>query len=325
MLCSMFDCVVVGPGGVGGYLAAILATSGRSVGVVARGAHAQAIAERGLRLRDPQRSDIDAVVVRVDTALADAPAARVLVLAVKHPDLPGLSEVLPAYLRRCPDDAVVMVLQNGVVQLDSGLAEGTPGRLLGGAVYIFSDVVEPGVIRVIGGPRWYRFGPVDRDDAALAARARAVAEDWSAAGVAATAEDDGRRICWEKLCLLAPLSGLTAVTGRTVGELRQLNEAMATYVAVATEVAAVAAAEGVQVPDDLPQRAEVGIRSTDADGRSSLWLDLSRGRPSELEVLLGDPLRRAERHGVPTPALRAVYATTRARYAVELGVPAPVG
>jgi 2-dehydropantoate 2-reductase len=317
MLCLMLDCLVVGPGGVGGYLAAILAASGRSVGVVARGAHAEAITNNGLRLRDPMRSDVDAVAVTVDTTLAEAPPAPVLVLAVKHPDLDAITDTLPAYLRRCPDDTVVIALQNGVAQLDSELATQARGRLIGGAVYIFSDVVEPGVIRVIGGPRWYRFGPADSQDHRVAVRARDIAGDWSAAGVAASAEDDGRRVCWEKLCLLAPLSGLTAVTGRTVGELRQLDEAMATYVAVATEVAAVAAAEGVDVPDDLPQRAEAGIRSTDADGRSSLWLDLSRGRPSELEVLLGDPLRRGERHGVPTPALRAIYATTRARYANE--------
>jgi ketopantoate reductase len=59
---------------------------------------------------------------------------------------------------------------------------------------------------------------------------------------------------------------------------------------------------------------------TDAAGRSSLWLDLSRGRASELEVLLGDPLRRADRCGVPAPALRAVYAATRARWSVGMEV-----
>jgi len=211
----------------------------------------------------------------------------------------------------------VVALQNGVVHLDGDLGAACGGRLLAGAVYIFSEVAEPGVVRVIGGPRAYRVGPIG-DDPGLAARCAEVMAGWTDAGVAASAEPDGRLVCWEKLTLLCPLSGLTALTGRTVGELRTLEEAMQTFRNVAAEVAAVAAAEGVPVPTDLPERAELGIRMTDAGGRSSLWLDLSRGRASELEVLLGDPLRRADRAGIPAPALRAVYATCRARWGVGM-------
>ena len=319
MLRRMVDCLVVGAGGVGGYLAALLAASGRDVAVVARGEHGAAIRRDGLRLDDPQRPEQPPVAVAVSAGLAEAPPAGVVVLGVKHADLPAVADSLPAYLAACPPDAVVVALQNGVVHLDGALAAASLGRLLAGAVYIFSEVAAPGVIRVIGGPRAYRVGPIG-GEAELAGPCREVVAGWTAAGVAASAEADGRLVCWEKLTLLCPLSGLTALTGRTVGELRGVEAAMRTFRAIATEVAGTAGAEGVPVPADLPERAEIGIRLTDAGGRSSLWLDLSRGRPSELEVLLGDPLRRADRAGVPAPALRAVYAATRARWGV--GMPA---
>lgn len=315
----MVDCLVVGPGGVGGYLAALLGAAGQDVAVVARGAHAAAIAGHGLRLDDPQRAGLEPVSLAVATSMADAPPAPVVVLGVKHADLPGLARDLPAYLAGCPAGTVVVALQNGVVHLDGGLAAACGGRLLAGAVYIFSEVAAPGVVRVIGGPRAYRVGPAG-GDAGLATRCAEVVAGWAAAGIAASAEADARLVCWEKLTLLCPLSGLTALTGRSVGELRSLEEAMQTFRTVAGEVAAAARAEGVAVPEDLPERAELGIRLTDPAGRSSLWLDLSRGRPSELEVLLGDPLRRADRGGSPAPALRALYAATRARWGVDLGV-----
>lgn len=45
--------VVVGAGAVGGTLAVKLAAAGHAVGVLARGAHLQAIARAGLCLEDP--------------------------------------------------------------------------------------------------------------------------------------------------------------------------------------------------------------------------------------------------------------------------------
>jgi 2-dehydropantoate 2-reductase len=269
-------------------------------------------------LRDPQCPEVDRVRVDVAGSLEEAPGASTVVLGVKHPDLPAITEGLGAYLARCPADALVVALQNGVVHLDGALAEAAGGRLCAGAVYIFSEVAEPGVVRVTGGPRWFRLGPADPGNAWAGERTQGVAADWSAAGIAASAEADGRQVCWEKLCLLAALSGVTALTGRTLGELRRLPDLMATVRAMAGEVAAVGRAEGMALAADIPDRVEAGLRSTDPEGRSSLWLDLSRGRPSEIDVLLGDPVRRGERHGVPVPTLRAIYATALARYGIGL-------
>lgn len=314
----MADCLVVGPGGVGGYLAAVLAAGGLDVAVVARGAHADAIARHGLRLDDAQRPDLAPQRVAVARALGEAPPAAAVVLAVKHTSLAAIAEDLPDYLARCPDDAALLAVQNGVVHLDGPLAAVAPAQLLVGSVYIFSHVEEPGLIRCLGGPRLYRFGPLDPADAALQGRAESLAARWRAAGLIAQSDDDGRRVVWEKLCLLAPLSGLTAVTARTVGELRELPDLMRTYRTLVEEVRTVAVAEGVDIDAGLADSATERVRSTDAEGRSSLYRDLDAGRDSELEVLLGDLVRRADAFGVPIPALRTLYATTRTRYGVDL-------
>jgi 2-dehydropantoate 2-reductase len=41
---------------------------------------------------------------------------------------------------------------------------------------------------------------------------------------------------------------------------------------------------------------------------TSLHYDLTHGKPIELEALHGHAVRLAERHGVPAPAVFAVYA-----------------
>jgi 2-dehydropantoate 2-reductase len=314
----MADCLVVGPGGVGGYLAAVLAAGGLEVAVVGRGAHAEAMARDGLRLDDAQRPGLAPQRVAVAASLDEAPPAAAVVVAVKHGSLAALAAPLPAYLARCPDDAVLVLVQNGVSHLDGPVAAAAPGRLLAGSVYIFSHIAAPGVIRCDGGPRLYRFGPLDPGDAALRARAGALAAQWQAAGLNAAAEADGRRVAWQKLCLLAPLSGLTAATGRTVGELRELPEAVAAFGGMVEEVRSIGVAAGVDIDPAMAGNATVALRNTEPAGRSSLSRDLDAGRDSELDVLLGDPLRRADALGVAAPALRAVYAVTRVRYGVDL-------
>lgn len=311
----MLDCLVVGPGGVGGFVAARLAVADARVGVVARGAHGEAIATAGLQLVDPELPNgrVEAQVA-VAASLAVAPAAPVVVLAVKHPDLDGVLAQLPGYLERCPSDTVVVALQNGVAHLDRLATLLGPGRGLVGAVYIFSSVLWPGVVEVVGGPRLFRIGPLDGRDPLARARAAEVVARWRRAGIRSSDEDDGRRVAWEKLVLLAPLSGMTALTGRSVGELRSLPQVMSCYRAMAEEVAEIAGAEGVAVAPGLVEAAAAGLQATDADGRSSLWLDLSRGRASEIDVLLGDPVRRADGHGLAAPVLRTVEALTRARW-----------
>lgn len=314
ILAAVLDCVVVGPGGIGGHLTGRLLRGGAAVAVVARGEHGAAITRDGLSVSDPQDGAEPLVVhPQVAADLAEAPPARALVLATKARDLPALAEALPAWLDRAPHDALVVALQNGVAHLDGPLRRAAAGRFVAGSVYIFSAVTAPGRVVVTGGPRWYRLGPVPADPA-LQRRVAALVEEWRSRGVTADAEADGRRVVWEKLCVLAPLAALTALTERTVGELRSLDEALRTFRTLVEEIAAVGRAEGVSIDEDMPERCEAGLRATDAAGRSSLFLDLSRGRPSEVEDLLGDPLRRAESHDVATPVLRTVYAALRVRH-----------
>lgn len=313
------DTLVVGAGGVGGHLAATLAAGGASVAVVARGANLSAISTEGLVLRDPLAPGLGPARLPAAESLGTAPTARRLALAVKHPALAGIAAELPAYLGRCPAPPAIVTLQNGVAQLDGPLRAVADSRLVVGAVYIFSHLAAPGVVEVTGGPRLYRLGAADPSQAAAVEAASASADAWSRAGLRVDLAADGRRLLWEKLAILAPLSGLTSLTSRTVGELRTSDAVLSVLAEMVDELVAIAAVEGVVLDEGFGTAAVELLRATDAAGRSSLHLDLSSGREGELEVLLGDPARRAARHGIPAPVLRTVYAATRARWIEAAG------
>jgi 2-dehydropantoate 2-reductase len=77
------------------------------------------------------------------------------------------------------------------------------------------------------------------------------------------------------------------------------------------EVNAVAAAEGVRLPDDLVARNMAFAESLEPDSYSSLHFDMTHGRPMEVEALHGTVVRLGRKHGLPVPMCEAVHAVLK--------------
>lgn len=100
---------IVGAGAVGGNLAVRLANAGNEVTVIARGANAQAIRERGLILKTPAATL--SARPRVCTDIADAGAQDVVFVAVKAHSIAGIAAGLPAL---CGPSTPVVFIINGI-------------------------------------------------------------------------------------------------------------------------------------------------------------------------------------------------------------------
>jgi 2-dehydropantoate 2-reductase len=120
--------------------------------------------------------------------------------------------------------------------------------------------------------------------------------------------------------MICALSVTTALTRRPIGDIRACAESRRLYRMILDELAALARAEGVVLPDDAAERSLAAADALNADSYSSLYHDLVQGRRLELEALQGHAVRLGTRHGIPTPALFAVYAALRpAALAAERG------
>jgi 2-dehydropantoate 2-reductase len=130
----------------------------------------------------------------------------------------------------------------------------------------------------------------------------------ASAGVEAEASADVRRATWEKFAFLAANSAVTAVTRRTIGELRGVPAIRRLLADAMTEIVALARAEGVALADEFVADRMRFIDALPASGRASMAHDLLRGRRLELEWLSGAVVRRAERAGLAAPVHRTLYA-----------------
>jgi 2-dehydropantoate 2-reductase len=304
---------VLGPGGVGGLLAALLARRGDQVTCLARPATAAHLAANGLELRSPALGDAR-VAVAAATRL-DHPV-DVCFVTVKATQLEAAVEAVPA---GALGDGLVVPFLNGIDHVAWLRGRYPPDQVVAGTIRVETTRVAPGVIEhaspfaVVelaagkapgggggsGGPR--RPPRSDRVEE-LAAR---LAET----GLEVTVRDDEAQVLWSKLAVLAPIALVTTWTAAPFGEARAAHRDE--LAAIVHEIALAARADGVE-PDEA---AILAILERLPDGmRSSMQKDAVAGRPIELDAIGGTILRAAGRAGAAAPVTARLVADLRERY-----------
>ena len=290
----MTSVAVLGPGGVGGFVAAALARSGVATTVVARDATAEAIARDGIEVESVRLGEFVAHPRAV--AMLELPA-DVLVVATKAPALE------PALRRVRAEPGLVVPLLNGVEHLEA-LRERFGERAVAGSIRIAAERVGPGRI-VHTSPAFRVEVAPARDDVAAFVHALRAAEI-PAKTLAREAD-----VLWGKLVRLNALACTTAAADAPIGEVRTHPHWRVRLQGAVDETAAVAAAEGAAVGPaaTLRELMELG-----PDQTSSLHRDLAAGADHELDAIAGAVLRAGERHGVPTPTVTELVGLIRRRY-----------
>ncbi len=323
---------VFGAGAIGGFLGAKLLAAGADVTFVSRGAHRAAIQENGLTLITAGETII--LRPRCCETPAEAGQQDYILLTLKAHSLPAAAPQIAAMVR--PDTTFVTAI-NGVPYWYFYALEGPwrdrriesvdpggklwdflpPAQVLGCVVYPAAEVVRPGVIAHSYGDRFSLGEP----DASRSARAEALSLLMIKAGLRAPVRTRIRDEIWVKLwgnLCFNPVSALTGATlDRIVGEpgLRNLCRAMM------SEAKVVAERLGVHFAVSLDQRlagaAEVGVHKT------SMLQDLERGRPMEIDALLGAVVELGQITGECMPICTSVLALIRERGRLAGCYPAP--
>lgn len=297
----------VGAGAVGGYYAALLARAGHEVSCVARGAHLEAIRQRGIRVRSGAVGDFTAPVRAEEDAGRLGPV-DVAILAVKTYD--NLTAV-PALKKLVGPHTTALTLQNGVDSAgEVALAVGE-AHTLGGATYIATAIESAGVITQTGSHRRIVFGEYFAPSDSTTPRVDAIHQAFAGADIQSEPVADVRVPLWEKFVYLAPFAAFTGASRLSVGPLRADAFSWATFTEAMEEVASVGRASGVRIPDDAVAKIQAYTAGIPPTTESSLLIDLRQGRRIEIDSLAGSVVRRGEALGVPTPNMRALYAVLK--------------
>lgn len=292
---------VLGAGAVGGYYGGRLVQGGQDVHFLYR-SELDAVRRAGLRIESVDGSWQGAVSAY--GSVDDMPRCDLAILGFKEAQSGLLAAMLPRVLK---DDGVVASLMNGLGGEE--VCAGILGehRVLAGAAFICAERGEPGTVHhyAAGGLSFAPYFDTDRE------RLQTIADDlgarFKAAGVPFRRSNDGRKVKWGKLVWNVPFSGLSIyfggiATDRIVGEPEKAGFARG----LMEEVLRAARADGVDLD---PRSMEDNFRQTMGMGayRPSILVDFDKGRPTEHEAIVGEPLRRAEAAGVAVPLMRELY------------------
>ncbi len=264
---------VLGPGGVGGFLAAALTRAGEEVIVVAR----EATARPGIDVQSRLLGDF-AVTPAVTTRLTEP--AEVLFVCTKATTLE------PALDRIATQPGLVIPLLNGVEHMATLRARFD--RVWAAVIRIDSDRPAPG--------RIVQKSPSARID--LAGEPPPIAETLRRAGFDVRAGDPEARVMWSKLTRLNALALTTSAADRPLGFIREDPRWRSALEGAVRETAAAANAEGAGL-DPADTLAE--LDQAHADLGSSMQRDIAAGREPELDAIAGAVIRTADRHGLDHP------------------------
>jgi 2-dehydropantoate 2-reductase len=292
---------VVGAGGVGGLFGARLARGGHDVRMLARGAALEAIRARGLRTQGPD-GDHTVPIARASDDASALGAADLVLVTVKTWQL---AELGPRLGPLVTDHTLVVPLQNGVEASELLARALGEDHVIGAVCRMLGWVERPAEIRWIGGPPSLIIGPrgpgqVDRVEACAAAL--------RAGGIAVTVTQAIEQARWQKFLFIVPYAAVGAVEGAPLGVLRQAPRYRARLEAAMHEVAALAAARGVQLSPDVVADAMHRIDELPDDATASMHRDIADGRPSELHELIGAVVRLGRQAGIETPVSDELYA-----------------
>jgi len=319
---------IYGAGAIGGLIGAHLARTGEDVTLIARGAHLAAMREKGLKVSG--HSGDFTVHPRVTEDPAEAGPQDFVIVALKAHQVSAVAERMRPLLG--PKTAVVMAVNGlpwwyfhgveGALKdrrlpvVDPGDVQWThigPERIIGCVVYPAAEVVAPGEIRHVENDRFSLGEPNDRKTDRLIALSQA----FIAAGFKAPAKTDIRTEIWVKLWGNVAFNPISALTGGTLKSIATDPATRAVARAVMNEAEAIANKLGVTMP--IPVEKRIDGAAGVGEHKTSMLQDFERGRPVELDAIVGAVAELGRLVEVPTPMIDTIYALAKHK-AVKAGL-----
>ncbi|HEY0393128.1 MAG TPA: 2-dehydropantoate 2-reductase [Candidatus Elarobacter sp.] len=292
---------VVGAGAIGLTLAAGLGAANDVVVLVRRPDVAGVLQRDGLVI---ERDDaVRRVAVRAASeprALADCDAVLVAVKA--HATADALA---PLHGLLAPH-ALVASVQNGIDNAAAAHTALPDARIVAGSTSQGAMRLGDNRIRPVNDGTT-TFG----NDASRWPTSGDLAAAFAAAGLDARVVDDIDAVLWRKLVVNAAVNAACALTGRRNGAVVDDDDLRPVARALAEEAAAVARAEGIDIPDAWA--VVVAAASSSRANRNSMLEDIAAGRPSEIDQIAGALIRRARAHGIAVPITETLARLVHAR------------
>ena len=287
--------LIMGSGAMASLFAARLSSVNIPVTMFAiRPENVQALKQNGVCLVDKSGKEHN-YPVKVVSQTSECAAARYVLVTVKS----WQTERTARHLSGClANDGLALTLQNGLGNREQLAHILGAERVTLGVTTIGATLLAPGKVQQAG-----------EGVISLSAHPRLapLTNLLQMAGFIIETAPNATVLLWGKLVINAAINPLTALLGVPNGELLKRSQARQLLQATAREAAAVAVAQGIQLPYPDPVVAAESIARNTAANHSSMLQDVQRGGPTEIDAICGAIVQAGEHTGVPTPINRTLW------------------
>ncbi len=233
------------------------------------------------------------------------PASDVVIIAVKSNVNPDIAPLLESVVK--PTGAVVLI-QNGLGG-EPLIADALPTgvEVIGGLAFINSERTGRNQVTHMGNGGLTLGGFSSGYEATgITAWMNAIAADFEGTSVPIQLDEDLVRARWTKLLWNIPYNSLSVILQASTADIMDDTPSTELVEAIMGEVMAAAAADGRELPAGLDQLMLEATRKMEPYA-TSMKVDFDKGRPLEVEAIVGEPLRRGIGLGAPMPVTEAIY------------------
>jgi len=283
---------IAGAGAVGCHYGSLLQQSGCDVRLLTRGEHLAALQQNGL-LHVSNGLETRLAVVASDDASVFADA-DVIILTGKMTNFP---ELLATLSKHAVEDVLLVTLQNGVAAPDMVQKAFPKHAVAAGTAFIGARIERPGVVvhSAAGGVRLGRWQHGSGE-----AKLQPLMAVLHQAGVSVREEADARLMLWRKLLWNCGFNALTAITRRFARDIAANDATLRLVKGAMQEAVDVAQKEGVALSsEDIDKHVQVTLEIGPV--KTSMWQDIERGHPAEVDFLNGFVMSRGMQLNVATP------------------------
>lgn len=285
---------IIGMGGIGGVLAALLQRAGHHNVVVCSRRPIDSIA------LDENDSTAHIAVKTISDPDEIVSGAHWVLLCTKAHDTESAA---PWFSQLCRHGTHVVVLQNGIDQVS---------RV---APFVGQSIVVPSIVH-FNGERielgHMRFHHAVKDDVTVPdnAAGKAFVELLRGTSLKVEARPDFATLQWRKLLLNATANPITALTRQRLAVLRR-DDIRALSLSLLEEAVTVARASGAEFGREEAETIFNSLLSYPAEVGTSMYFDCLNNRPMEIEALTGAIVSAGLKHNIPTPTNQIILTLLR--------------
>ncbi len=287
--------LIVGSGGTGATIGAYLAKASKDVTFIARGNHLDAIKEKGLRIIRPD-DEFTIYPAKVATLESYDEKPDVIFVCVKGY---SLDSVIPQ-LKRIADENTVIIPILNIFGTGAMMQKHFDNTLVtDGCIYVAAQIKEPGCIQMNGNILRVIFGVRDRSE--YRECLKDIENDLIESGIEGILSDNISRDALLKFSYVSPQGACGLYYNVPAGEIQKPGEIRECFAGLIREIDALANAMDIHFEEDIVKRNLAILDGLSKDATTSLQRDIMAGRDSEIDGLIFEVVRLAEKYGVDAP------------------------